>query len=74
MDNKGLLLLVGVFAFVCIFIGAIAVMGSSTEVRTEICDGRYACRVVSVKFYNMNGLPVDSLNAAAERIIKEVNK
>lgn len=70
--------MVGVFAFVCIFIGAIAVMGSlltnSKEVRTEICDGRHVCRVVSVKFYNINGLPVDSLNAAAERIIKEVNK
>ena len=78
MDDKGFWIMVGTFAAVCIIIAAIATVGVHLqriqEVRTEICDGSHACRVVNVKFYNMNNLPVDSLNAAAERIIKEVNK
>ena len=78
MNDKGLWIMVGTFAAVCIMIAAIAIVGVHVrgiqEVRTEICDGSHACRVVNVKFYNMNNLPVDSLNAAAERIIKEVSK
>ena len=76
--EKGFLALIYTFGIAFIAVLALAFISlindDSTKAITRVCDGRGACRTISVEFHNMSSIPTDSLNAAAERIIHEVSK